>query len=125
MPCCPCLCCFFFGLKVVGYLLAGFVTALAFAFVFAETVLAIRYSDPPPEPGWIGATGKPGLQEGEYLPGYGPEAGEKYLARDVLDARTGVIADELDPAWVEAESARLEAEKRIRAKKGPEFEIED
>lgn len=105
-------------------MLAGFVAAMCFAFVAADTVLAIRYSAPPPEPGWIGATGKPGQQESEYLPGYGQES-DKYLARDAVDARTGVIADELNPEWVVKESARLEAEKKRQARKGPEFEIED
>lgn len=106
-------------------MLAAFVTSLAFAFVIRDTAYLLQAGPPSPEPGWIGAAGKPGQQESEYLPGYGPETGEKYRARDVYDARTGVIADELDPAWVEAESARLEAEKRRQARKGPEFEIED
>lgn len=106
-------------------MLAAFVTAMAFAFVIRDTAYLLQAGPPAPEPGWLGATGRPGRQESEYMPGYGPEAGEKYLARDVLDARTGVIADELDPAWVEAEAARLEAERRRQARRGPEFEIEE
>lgn len=85
---------------------------------------AIEDDAPHPEPGWQGEEMSLPSRGSSLVHGNPAGDPEKYRARDVFDERTGLQADELNPEWVANEIARMDRERALGRKTGPEFEVE-
>ena len=107
-----------------------FISCLAWLLIDAsgEVAYAFDRATPSPQEGWIGAEPENELPEIlpheklENQPKAKPFNRDKYKARDVVDERTGVVADEIDPEWTAEELSKIK-ERNIVQPGGDDLEI--